>query len=371
MTWALVLALLTVAPPPTGDDEPTPMVHSVAPATALSTSTLSTPRFSIVYTPQAEGAAQFLAKDIEHLRDEVGTLVGRDWPGVTEVRLGSGREEYEALALPNGKPPPWAVALAYPDSNIVLVEAHSLIQGDGQLTLRHELVHVALGQLGRGWPRWYQEGMAMDLTGERKFRLSQYAVLSRAVTQDRVFHFDDLANGFPKYADDVEIAYAQSAAFIEFLSDRHGKKPFGELIDRMQQGDAFEKAFGIAFHTSLSLEERAFRAELPRKYPWWPLLLSGGTLAWGLSSFLLVVAYVRRKQQVKHFRAEQTRIEHLEDLGARLLASRGAFANDDLEFGGFAPLIDVDGHWVVHAVRHVQPAPVGSAAATPTRTHGT
>jgi hypothetical protein len=370
MTWALVLALLTLAPPPSGDGEPAPMPHSVTSVPSLETSTLSTPRFTLVYTPQAQGAARFLANELEHLRDEVGTLVGRDWPGVTEVRLGSGREEYEALALPNGKPPPWAVALAYPEANVVLVEAHSLIQGDGQLTLRHELVHVALGQLGRGWPRWYQEGLAMELTGERKFRFRQYEVLSRAVTQDRVFRFDDLANGFPKYADDVEIAYAQSAAFVEFLSDRHGQKPFGELIDRMQQGDGFEKAFGIAFHTSLSMEERVFRAELPRKYPWWPLLLSGGTLAWGLSALLLIVAFVRRQGQLKRFRAEQTRVEHLEDLGALLLASRGAAANDDLEFFGLAPVVDLDGHWVVHAVRHVQPQAVG-AKARPARTHGT
>jgi hypothetical protein len=365
----LLLALLSIAPPPPADEEPPPeMAHSVAPAGLASTSRLSTPRFTIVYTPQAEGAAKYLAGHLEQLRDEVGGLVGRDWPGVTEVRVGAGREEYEALALPGGKPPSWAVALAYPDANIVLVEARSLSQGDGQLTLRHELVHVALGQLGHGWPRWYQEGMAMELTGERKFRLTQYAVLSRAVTQDRIFHFEDLSSGFPRYADDVEIAYAQSAAFVEFLAERHGRAAFGQLIDRLQAGDAFEKAFGVAFHSSLTMEERVFRAELPRRYPWWPLLLSGGTLVWGFSAVLLVVAWLRRRGQLTAFRAEQTRIEHLEDLGEALVASRGSAANEDLELG-LLPFYELDGHWVVHAVHQVQPTPLKRV--TPARRPGT
>ncbi len=351
MFASLVLALaLTVAPPPQVDDEPLPPVPSSGTAATLSTSSLDTPRFHLVFTPQAAGAARVLAGTIEALRDDVARQIGRDWPGVTELRLGFGREEYEGLALPGGRPPGWAVALAYPDHDLVLIEAHSLSQNDGQLTLRHELIHVALGQLGRGWPRWFQEGLAMDLTQERRFRLTQFATLSRAVSHDRVFRFDDLASGFPRDADDVEIAYAQSAAFLEFLRDRHGTPAFGTLIDRVKGGDGFEKAFGVAFHSPLSIEERDFRAELPRRYPWWPLLLSGGTLLWGASSFLLVAAWYRRRGQVAVVRREQARIERLEDLGRALIDARFRAANDDLDFT--LPWVErADAYWLIYAVR--------------------
>lgn len=326
----LLALVVSVAPPPAADEERAPIPSLGVPtAGALETSVKDTRRFKIVHTARATGAADYLAKEIEHLRDDVGALVGRDWPGVTEVRLGFGREEYEALALPGALPPSWAVALAYPDANIVLVEAHSLVQGDGQTTLRHELVHVALGQLGRAWPRWFQEGLAQELTGERKFRVNQFAVLSRAVVQDRIFRFDDLTTRFPSYADDVEIAYAQSVAFVEFLRDRHGPAAFGALIDRVRAGDPFEKAFGIAFHSPLSVEEKVFRDELPRRYPWWPLLLSGGTVVWGLMSFLLVAAWVKRRHAVSVLRAEQLRVERLEDLARALVRSQPHPANDD------------------------------------------
>src|ERR1035437_9449600 len=96
----LALALLT-APPPALDAEPVQML-SVGPVTAasLQTTELRTPRFRILYTERAKGAAEYLARDIEAVRDDIAGLLGRDWPGVTEIRLGFGREEYEGLALP-------------------------------------------------------------------------------------------------------------------------------------------------------------------------------------------------------------------------------------------------------------------------------
>ena len=195
-----ILAVAMLAIPPTGE--------------------LKTARFRIVHTQAATGAATVLSQQIEPLRDQLQQVLGRDWDGVTEIRVGMGRQEYEALALPGGAPPSWAVALAYPESNIILVDAHSLVKGDGQSTLRHELVHVALGRLGHSWPRWFHEGLAQMVTGEQRYSVTQYATIARAVNTDRIFRFEDLAEGFPDLPQDVEIAYAQSAAFVAWLHDR-------------------------------------------------------------------------------------------------------------------------------------------------------
>jgi hypothetical protein len=118
---------------------------------------LRTERFKIVHTERAADAAKVLANELERRRDEVREVLGRDWGGVTEVRLGWGRAEFEALALAEEPVPSWAVALAWPEHNVMLIEAQSLAKNDGQETLRHELVHIALGRLGHGWPRWFQE----------------------------------------------------------------------------------------------------------------------------------------------------------------------------------------------------------------------
>ncbi len=291
---------------------------------------LSTERFVIRYTQRAEGSAKVLAREVEPMRDEVAALLGRDWPGVTEIRLGFDKEEYAALSLPGGRPPEWAQALAYPDRNLILLEAHSLTGPDGLRILKHELVHVALGRFATGWPRWLQEGLAMELTGERKWKLEQTATMTAAVTTKQLYRFSELTDGFPASAQGAEVAYAQSAAFVEFLRARNGRGAFLRLIERMEQGDNFEKAFGVAFYLPLSMEEDAFMRELPRRYPWWPVLLSGGSLLWALASLVMVVGYVRRRREVKRLRAQQFNLEVQYELLKALLLPQ--VANDD-----FAP----------------------------------
>lgn len=354
LTTILLVAFLGIAPPPEIQDAPAPQpLAQIESAGTAPFGSLSTPRFRLVYTRRAEGAARFLSQRIEALRSDLVTLLGRDWPGTTEIRLGFGRQEYEALAMEGGSPPSWAVALAYPQFNTVLVEAHSLIQGDGQETLRHELVHVALGQLGRTWPRWFQEGLAQELTGERAFRLTQYAALARAVSMDRLFHFEDLSDGFPSDPTDVETAYAQSAAFVSYLRTQHGTRAFAALIDSMTTGAPFETAFGIAFHSSLSVEENRFREGLPNLYPWWPLVLAGGTALWALMSMLMIAAFLQRRRQFAARRAEMMRIEHLEEL-AHLLTDATSSAHNEDGASDTAPTPSSHHDWLVTSIQRLR-----------------
>ena len=280
------------------------------------TEVLTTERFRIVHTPEARAAAQKLAKDVEPLRDHMQAVLGRDWPGVTEVRLGMGREQMEALA-PERPVPSWAVGLAWPKLNVLVMEARSLVQGDGQKTFRHELVHVALGQLGTDWPRWFQEGLAQVLTGEHRYDLETYAALVRAVRTDRVFRFDDLTSRWPDTAADVQLAYAQSDAFVRFILERHSKAELVELLNLTASGMPFTGAFAIAFRTSVGLEEAAFRAQLPSRYPLWPVITMGSTL-WVFAAAMVVVAWARRRQQVLALRALQAAAEAAEDEARRL-----------------------------------------------------
>lgn len=295
-----------------------PLLALLLTAGVPATQELPTARFKIVHTERATAAAHLLAQEIEGRRDEIAKSLGRDWDGTTEVRLGWDREEFEALAL--SPPPSWAVALAWPEQNVMLVEAKSLVKSDGQQTLRHELVHIALGRLGERWPRWFHEGFAQHLTGERLFSVEHYTTLARAVSADRVFKFDDLTAGFPDQPADVEIAYAQSAAFVKFLFERHKPAAFGELVDGLERGETFEIAFAKAFHTSLNLEERKFREELPGRYPFWPIVTTGTGL-WTFASLLVIFAWWRRKKHVTLLRAQQEAQEAAEDAAARILAA--------------------------------------------------
>jgi hypothetical protein len=283
---------------------------------------VTTRRFRILHTAAATVAANELSTSIESVRDSFGGILGRDWPGMTEIRLGVGREEFEALALPGGRPPGWAVALAYPAHGIILLDALSLHAPDGHQTLRHELAHVALGQLAKDWPRWFQEGVAQNVTGEH-YSLTHYSALFRAVAQERVFRFEDLAEDWPDRPADVEVAYAQSAAFIAHLSGKYGPQAMSVLVDGVRAGEPFEQAFGKAFRTSLTVEEGAWREGLAARYGWLPLTTSSA-LVWLAASGLCVVAWVRRSRQKAARMAEMAAQDNAEDAALRILAAQQA-----------------------------------------------
>src|SRR5262249_2880570 len=152
--WPLLVPLLFTLGA-SGNSTPLPVQNP-----ALISGVISTPRFRLVYTSRSRGAAQKLAEKIESVRDQFQQVLGRDWPGVTAIRVGVGAAELEGLSVPDQRAPRWAAALAYPELNLVLLDALTLADERGPTTLRHEMSHVALGQLGGSWPRWFQEGMA-------------------------------------------------------------------------------------------------------------------------------------------------------------------------------------------------------------------
>ncbi len=288
---------------------------------------LQTPHFIIRHTEQGTNAARFLVTAIEEARLSTVKAMGTDFDGVTEVRLAANAAEYEALSRSFGAAPHWAVALASPSDNVILLDARSLVADLRQPTLKHELVHIALGRLGAHWPHWFHEGLAQSLTDEHRFELGPASTLRTAMSTNALFRFDDLESRFPAAASDAQIAYAQSAAFVDWLVERHGRIAFGDLYRRVIAGDTFEVAFAKAFRSTVSVEETLFRSELPSRYPWW-LMLTLSSPVWSLLAVAVVFGHFRKRRRVARLRAQQREIEALEDYATELLA-RAQAANDN------------------------------------------
>ncbi len=344
---ALVLPGTSGVHSATGRESSSPMpIERAAPKMvkpALIAGEIDTARFRILYTANALGAARKLATEVESTRDYFSRVLGRDWPGKTEIRIGLGRGEFADLALPGDKPPDWNRAYSYPEQNIVVLEARSLNESDGNASLRHEFLHVALGQLGGDWPHWFHDGLAMYLTGQRS-SISQYAALFHAVQQDRIFSFQDLKDRWPEQPSDVEIAYAQSVSFVAFLVERHGLAALGDLIDSVVAGRPFETAFARAFKASIWFEEMAWRAQLPSRYSWLPILTSSSML-WAVLACICIAAslrlHARQRRRLKEMEAAE--LAEAEAL-ARAAAQEDArvlpeiwgvsASNDNVELGG-------------------------------------
>lgn len=322
------------------------LVAAGARAASPDVTTIELPHFVIEATPRAAGAVAHLAQEIEGLRATVVSEFGADWSGTTRVRVGWGRAEYEALAPAGWPPPKWAEAVAYPDDDLIVMEAHAIGRGDGQQLVRHELIHIALAHLGKDWPRWFHEGLAMALTYERAYRRSQFETMARAQAHDKLYRLADLTDGFPNAPEDAETAYAQSTAFVEFLAAKQGRHALLEIVAATAGGTSFNVAVARSFSRTLDSLENEFRAELPSRYPGWAPALAQDTLGWGVTSALLIAAIWRRRVQVAKARRGAQSAERLEDIGYGLL--QVAPANESPP----APYQEIP--WLLVVVHHVE-----------------
>jgi hypothetical protein len=191
--------------------------------------------------------------------------------------------------------PPWVAGYAFgAEGSVVLFPARTPAYPDGSLEelLGHEVAHVLIARAapGAALPRWFHEGVATVAGGSWGL-----ADRSRLVRLDPERH--DLAGLDTRFAggrDDVERAYALSAAFVRSLLQRHGRQAAAAVLAAAARGLPFEEAFAQATGEPLSAAEAAFWRRHDLLYRWLPLLTSSATL-WLAITFLAVWAARRRR----------------------------------------------------------------------------
>lgn len=247
-------------------------------------------RMRFVPGPGAQGLADALARTADEDRDMVGRDVGRDWDGVTEVRVVLDAPSFRA-ALPRGASvPEWAAGVALPEQNLVVLRAFPG-SPEARAILRHELSHVAVGRLSSGHvPRWFLEGLATLQAGDAWSRHGPSLV--RAAIAGRLFRLHDLAEAFPTGAADAELAYAESADFVSWLVERSGEAQVRGLLGDVVSGTSFEAAMSERFGAGVASLEHEWSRSLAR----WELIARVATqteIWWVLLAALLALGALR------------------------------------------------------------------------------
>lgn len=257
-------------------------------ARADETALVSPPALRIIASRGASGLAAELLATAGADRASVIAEVGRDWDGVTEVRVAPDEAGFRELLPPGAHVPGWAQGVAFPSLNVVVLRGSP---GDPQLraTLRHELSHIAIGQLARHpVPRWFLEGLATIHAGDAWSRKGPSLV--RAALREGLFSFAALSESFPDGPGDAELAYAQSADFVQFLVERAGPDQVHRLLRDVVAGATFDEAVIAALGASPRSLENEWRRSLAR----WELLarlFTSTELWWGLVTLLFIFAW--------------------------------------------------------------------------------
>lgn len=280
------------------------------------------------YPQQAES----LARDLQQAHGEEWPRIAAELGGTIDdalvIRIGRNHQEMTALAPPRAPPPGYASGVAYPHRGLILLSltAPSTNESiDARSVLVHELSHVALHRAvdGNPIPRWFSEGMAIHQAREKSFERVQ--TLWGATVGDRLLTIDQLEHRFPAQATRVDLAYAQSADFVDWLMGRpNGAEKLRDVIRRVREGQSFRTALERTYTASMTRLEIDWHDSLSERFQALPLLFGSGTL-WVFAAFLIVIAYVRRRRKDREKFDEWAEEERASMAAAQaLLASRGA-----------------------------------------------
>lgn len=215
---------------------------------------------------------------------------------VTAV-LTHGREAFDELT--GGVVPEWRAGVAIPEAGMLVLpygEGPSVLDAEGQRTLRHEWAHLGLHEyLGDlRIPRWFDEAYAQWASGgfdaSEAWRLRVLLALGRAPP------FDSLALVWPAGREEARTAYLLSASALAYLLEPSGERGLTLLLERWRAERSFDAALVLTFGVTPGQFEEDWKAHVRARYGWL-LVLSRSSVLWMiLAVMLLALARTRRKR---------------------------------------------------------------------------
>ena len=264
-------------------------------------------RIVVVGDQDAAAYVNFVRSEGAALQSEIYSQLGLAVKGDTRIAVSRDAEAMlvRAAREQGSTPPEWAAGLAYPSKRAIYMHASMPID-EFEVTLRHELSHVAFGQLRAGAhaPRWFVEGLAVWQS--EGFDLGRAWLLTEAATMGTLYPLSALDRGFPSNGVRAGVAYAQAVHFIGYIHARFGADRFSKLIAALQPGDAeFADVVLAVFDIPLGALERDWRSRLRVRWGWLGALFTENTV-WVLAAMLLILGWMRRRRE-RHTRLEQMR----------------------------------------------------------------
>ena len=189
----------------------------------------------------------------------------------------------------------WLGAEAMPELGVVLVTAvnpRTAALDLGQ-SIPHELSHLLLyratGAQYESVPRWFDEGLATNV--EMTPDAGNRGLLREAIAGQATIPIAQLCATFPASESDVRLAYAQSAALVQYMRNEYGTQALRELVAAYADGAGCDG--GVRRVLGISMEELEMHwlarerpvspmAQFLRMNGLWVALAGGGFLIMGL-----------------------------------------------------------------------------------------
>ncbi len=132
--------------------------------------------------------------------------------------------------------------------------------------LKHELAHSFVSQISGGrCPTWLNEGVAQAM--EQKSLGSVGRQLAQLFRSQRAIPYNALEGSFMRFSStEAYLAYAESLAAVEYISETYGMSDVERILERIGQGGAPEAALRASIHSDYGQLETEVGKFLSSKY---------------------------------------------------------------------------------------------------------
>ncbi len=148
--------------------------------------------------------------------------------------------------------PSWAAAI-YDGKIRIPFQYASLDIDELESIIRHELTHAILHRIaGNKVPAWIHEGIAQYKDGVNDSDVKK--ALKEAVIKNRMIPISELKAGFGNIKDktQVEIAYAESLDFIEYLINNYGFYTILDILNNFSNYTSLNELFNSVYRLDLN-----------------------------------------------------------------------------------------------------------------------
>ena len=249
----------------------------------------------VVFWPGGEGRAQeVLAAALRP--PYLPGFPGRRAPVPSTIVLAPSPQVFDSVT--GGRAPEWGAGVAIPSTGTIVLPVYASPRTRPEqlpVTLRHELVHLALHQeLPGRIPRWFNEGYAEWVSGgwspDEAWRLRVAFLLGRAPP------LDSLTLDWPWEANQARLAYLLSATAVQHLAERSGPRGFETLMAAWKREGSLDRAIRAVYGMTMGQFEEEWRKLVQRRYGWMMILFQA-TVFWLAASVLVMGLFWLRKRR--------------------------------------------------------------------------
>lgn len=277
---------------------------------AASWETLQLLHFYVHYQSVDNRVAQALAEQADTIYQTITKDVGFTPQRKIAVYLCPTPECFSQKQATSVNLPKWAVGVAYPALNRIVIRSTLTVQERGGVQpieiFKHEFAHIVLEQALEkrgGAPRWLSEGFSMYHA--RQWTISGQRTLEEVTLRDSFIPLTMLTTVFPSDENTARIAYIQSFSLVNFLlnDEKYGRRIFHKFIENLKEGMDTNTALLHSAGVSLKRLELEWQAALKKRYSWLNYLGDIG-LFWFVLSVGFVIIYLLKRHKMKRIREQ-------------------------------------------------------------------